>query len=282
MKRRLNPIRVRVWSEYVQDRPDELIDLHSRKPDGPVQDAYPSGIHTAIAEGIAEVLGDEVHVDTATLHDPEHGLTEDVVNETDVLVWWGHFAHDDVDSKVVARVHDAVLKGLGLVVLHSAHYSRIFRQLMGTSCDLYWRDDDEEELVWTVSPRHPIAQGVPHPIKIPAQEMYGEYFDIPAPEELVFVSSFAGGEVFRSGCCFKRGEGRIFYFSPGHETAPIYYHPDVRRVIANGVKWAVAPANEVTPRDEGCPYVGRDWFRNGGSQADAQRSLVVTRTTRGS
>jgi trehalose utilization protein len=146
-------------------------------------------------------------VRTATLDQPEHGLTEEVLAETDVLTWWGHIAHDQVDDAVVERVHDAVLGGMGLLALHSAHYSKIFKRLLGTSCSLRWRNDGERELVWTVAPSHPIAAGVPHPIVIDAQEMYGEHFDIPAPDELVFVSSFAGGEVFRGGCCFTRGAG---------------------------------------------------------------------------
>ena len=164
--------------------------------------------------------------------------------ETDVLTWWGHTAHDRVDDAVVERVHAAVLGGVGLLALHSAHYSKIFQRLLGTSCSLRWRNDGERELVWTVDPAHPIAAGVPHPIVIDAHEMYGEHFDIPPPDELVFVSSFAGGEVFRGGCCFRRGAGRIFYFSPGDQDYPIYHHPDVQRVIANAVEWA-APGPDV-------------------------------------
>ena len=244
--------RIKVWCENVQDREDEK-----------VRAIYPDGMHNTIADGLRELLGEAASVSTATLHEPEHGLTQAVLDETEVLVWWGHFAHEDVEWDVVERVQSRVLNGMGLVVLHSAHLSRIFRTLMGTSCHVNWRDDDEEELVWTVAPGHPIAEGIPHPIVIPEQEMYGEFFDIPAPEELVFVSSFRGGEVFRSGCCFTRGLGRIFYFSPGHEMAPLYFDPVIRRVIANGVTWAAPSTPSGAVRDDS--YYGElDWFRPSG------------------
>ena len=222
-----SPIRVTVWGENRHEQ---------REPQ--VAARYPKGMHTTIAEGIEENLGAGVVTRTATLDDPEHGLTEDVLADTDVLTWWGHAAHAEVADAVVERVHRHVLAGMGLVVLHSGHWSKIFQKLMGTSCTLRWRSEQDRELVWTVDPTHPIAQGVPHPIVIDAQEMYGEFFDIPVPDELVFVSSFSGGEVFRSGCTFRRGHGRIFYFSPGDQDFPVYFHPDVRRVIANGVRWA--------------------------------------------
>jgi trehalose utilization protein len=181
------------------------------------------------------------------LDDPGQGLPDAVLAETDVLTWWGHIAHDEVADDLVDRVQQRVLAGMGLVVLHSGHWSKIFKRLMGTSCALRWRNGDDRELVWTVDPSHPVAAGVPSPIVIPAQEMYGEFFDIPAPDELVFVSSFTGGEVFRSGCAFRRGRGRIFYFSPGDQDYPVYHHPDVRRVIANAAVWVAGPAHEVTP-----------------------------------
>ncbi len=118
---------------------------------------------------------------------------------TDVLTWWGHMSHADVDDEIVERVHRHVLSGMGLIVLHSGHWSKIFTKLMGTSCTHRWRSEQDRELVWTVDPTHPIAKGIPHPIIIDQQEMYGEFFDIPAPEELVFINSFSGGEIFRSG-----------------------------------------------------------------------------------
>ena len=220
--------RVTVWNEYRQERSDE-----------PVRAIYPNGIHTPIAEGLREAGLD---VRTATLDEPEHGLTEAVLAETDVLTWWGHVAHGEVSDEVVDRVQRRVLEGMGLIVLHSGHFSRIFQRLMGTTCNLKWREAGEHERLWVVDPSHPIAEGLGEGFLIDEEEMYGEHFDIPAPDTLVLVSWFQGGEVFRSGCCFQRGRGRIFYFRPGHETHPTYFNGDVRRVIANAAAWASQPA----------------------------------------
>ena len=198
------PLRVLVWGE---NRHEQL------EPE--VAERYPDGMHNTIREGIEEHLGARAVVTTATFDDPEHGLIEEVLAATDVLVWWGHILHHEVDDEVVARVHHHVLEGMGLVVLHSGHWSKIFGKLMGTTCTLRWRAKHDREIVWTVDPTHPIAQGVPHPFLIPEQEMYGEFFDVPAPDELIFLSSFSGGEVFRSGMTYRRGFGKIFYFSPG-------------------------------------------------------------------
>jgi len=180
-------------------------------------------------------------VRTATLDQPEHGLTAEALAETDVLTWWGHMGHHLVADEVVARVQDRVLAGMGLVILHSAHWSKIFTRLMGTTCALRYREANERETVWTVNPGHPVTRGVPAVFTVPEQEMYGEYFDIPQPDELVFISSYPGGEVFRSGCSFTRGMGRIFFFSPGHETHPVYFQTEVRKVISNAVEWTYSP-----------------------------------------
>jgi trehalose utilization protein len=239
---------VTVWGENVHERTEEH-----------VRALYPDGMHAAIAEGLEARLGPRVEVRTATLEQPDHGLPQAVLDATDVLTWWGHAAHDAVDDAVAARVQAAVLGGMGLLALHSAHYSKPFTRLMGTSCSLRWRNEGERELVWTVDPAHPIAAGVPQPIEIEAHEMYGEPFDIPAPDELVFISSFAGGEVFRGGCCFKRGAGRIFYFSPGDQDFPVYHRDDVRRVLANAVLWA-APRRRM-PGAPDSPMAPRDWFK---------------------
>lgn len=226
-------IKVTVWNEYRHEREDDEIKA-----------VYPTGIHAVIADGLRGHA--DFSVGTATLDQPEHGLSEELLNGTDVLIWWGHKAHGDVSDEIVDRVQRHVLSGMGLIVLHSGHHSKIFKRLMGTSCDLKWREAAEKERLWVVAPGHPIANGVGEFIELPHEEMYGEHFDIPAPDTLVFVSWFAGGEVFRSGCCFDRGTGKIFYFRPGHESYPTYYNTDVRRVIANAVRWA-APRQRLLP-----------------------------------
>lgn len=225
--------RVTVWNEGRHE-----------KRSSKVAEVYPEGIHGAIAKYLRE-KGLEVR--TATLDEPEHGLTTEVLAETDVLTWWGHMAHRDVEDEIVERVHQRVLEGMGLIVLHSGHFSKIFRKLMGTTCNLKWREIGERERIYVVEPGHPIANGLPESFVVEHAEMYGERFDIPAPDTLVFISWFQGGEVFRSGCCYNRGKGKVFYFRPGHETYPIFYNDTVMQVLYNAVLWA-APSEgpEVT------------------------------------
>jgi trehalose utilization protein len=241
-------MRVTVWNEGVHERSDPAIAA-----------VYPQGIHHDIAEGLSDLLPDAV-IGTATLDDPDQGLPDHVLDETDVLLWWGHIAHDRVDDELVDRVVARVHGGMGLLVLHSGHFSKVFRRLMGTTCALSWRRNDERELVWTIDPSHPIAAGVDQPIVIAQQEMYGEPFDVPHPDEVVFISSFAGGEVFRSGLTYRRGRGRVFYFSPGDEAYPVYRHPHIRRVLANGVRWAV-PRDPVTRPSDAIRTEPGDWTR---------------------
>ncbi len=223
-------MRVTIWNEFRHERNNEE-----------VAKIYPEGLHATLADALKEK---DFEVRTATLDEPEHGLTGEVLNSTDVLLWWGHIAHDEVSDAVVDRVHERVLNGMGLIVLHSGHFSRIFKKLMGTTCDLKWRHDDTERL-WVVAPGHPIAEGIGEYIEL-EEEMYGEHFDVPQPDELVFVSWFGGGEVFRSGLCYRRGSGRVFYFRPGHEENPSYHNPNVLRVIENAVRWA-APTPGAAP-----------------------------------
>jgi trehalose utilization protein len=216
--------RVTVWNEGRHEKRD-------RK----VAEIYPEGMHGAIA-GFLRKRGLQAGV--ATLDDPDHGLTDAVLAQTDVLTWWGHMAHGEVKDEIVERVWKRVMQGMGLIVLHSGHFSKIFKRLMGTSCDLKWREAGEKERLWVVNPAHPISQGVGEYFEIEHEEMYGEHFDIPAPDELVFVSWFEGGDIFRSGCCFYRGQGKIFYFRPGHEFYPTYHQPEVQQVIYNAALWA--------------------------------------------
>jgi trehalose utilization protein len=222
--------RVTIWNEYRHEKSDDR-----------VAKIYPEGMHTVLATMLTDG-GFEVHA--ATLDEPEHGLSDEVLDKTDVLLWWGHMAHDDVSDETVEKVHQRVLGGMGLIVLHSGHFSKIFKKLMGTTCDLKWRHDDIERL-WVVAPGHPIAEGLGEYIEL-EEEMYGEPFDVPQPDELVFVSWFGGGEIFRSGLCYRRGRGRIFYFRPGHEENPSYHNQDVQRVIQNAIRWA-APTPGATP-----------------------------------
>ncbi|KEO81299.1 PalA [Tumebacillus flagellatus] len=217
-------MRVTVWNEYRHELKNPV-----------VAEIYPNGIHNAIGDPLKE---QGFAVRTATLDEAEHGLTDEVLNDTDVLIWWGHIAHGDVSDEVVEKVIQRVWSGMGLIVLHSGHFSKVFKKLMGTGCDLKWREANERERLWVVDPTHPIVSGIGEYIELEHEEMYGEHFDIPAPDELVLVSWFQGGEVFRSGCTFRRGSGKIFYFRPGHETHPTYHHAQVQQVIANAVRWA--------------------------------------------
>jgi trehalose utilization protein len=220
---------VTIWNEFRHEREDEA-----------AKEIYPEGIHEVLAEHF-RAEGD-MQVRTATLDQTEHGLPAAVLAETDVLLWWGHRAHAEVSDKVAARVQQAVQQGMGFLALHSAHFSKPFKLLMGTTCGLSWREDGGRERLWVTDPTHPIAAGVERYMEIPRTEMYGEYFDVPSPDELVFISWFSGGEVFRSGMLWKRGRGRIFYFRPGHETYPIYHQGEVLQVISNAVRY-------LAPRD---------------------------------
>jgi len=229
------PIRVTVWNEF----------LHEKHTDHPASKIYPDGMHAAIAGHLSKQP--DMQVRTATLEERHHGLTDDVLDSTDVMTWWGHMAHDKVDDQIVDKVHQKVLDGMGLIALHSGHFSKIFKKLMGTTCNLRWREADEKERLWVIDHSHPITQGLGEYFELPEAEMYGERFDIPQPDELVFVSWFQGGEVFRSGCCWHRGRGKVFYFRPGHESYPIYKDANVLKVIENAVRWA-APVDTPVPQ----------------------------------
>lgn len=221
------PIRTLVWGENVHEKKNPAVAAN-----------YPEGMHNQIAK----LLGEDGNISakTTTLQEPEHGLTEAVLAETDVLIWWGHVAHNEVDDAVVARVMQHVWQGMGLIVLHSGHHSKLFRNLMGSPANLHWREAGERERLWVVNPGHPIAKGLPAYFELEYEEMYGEPFTVPEPLETVFVSWFQGGEVFRSGLTYRRGAGNIFYFRPGHETYPTYHDANVGQVLRNAVNWAYA------------------------------------------
>lgn len=226
-------IRAVVWGENVHEQENKI-----------VSDVYPAGMHSCIAEALDQ--DPQIEAATATLQEPEHGLSQSRINQTDVLLWWGHAAHGEVSDEVVDRVANAVWGGMGLILLHSAHFAKIFKKLMGTPCNLTWREAGERERLWVTSRHHPIARGLDDYFELEHEEMYGEPFAVPEPLETVFVSWFQGGEVFRSGLTYRRGAGNIFYFRPGHETYPTYYDTNVRRVLVNAVKWAYNPEARVS------------------------------------
>jgi trehalose utilization protein len=223
-------IRVTVWNEYRHERNEPAI-----------AEVYPTGIHGALADGLTAAGGFDVR--TATLDEPSHGLTDEVLATTDVMLWWGHQVHHLVDDAIVDKVQQQVLSGMGLIVLHSGHFSKIFRRLMGTNCSLTWREADEKERLWVVEPSHPIMAGLPPYIELEKEEMYGERFDVPTPDKLLMVSWFQGGEVFRSCATWQRGHGQVVYFRPGHEEYPTYRNPQIMQVIANACRWAARSVN---------------------------------------
>lgn len=228
----LEKIRVTIWNEFIHEKSENIAKV------------YPEGIHNAIAQMLGKY--NLYTIRTATLEEPCNGLSDEILDNTDVLIWWGHIAHDKVSDEVAEKVKQKVLAGMGFIVLHSGHLAKPFKKLMGTCCRSKWRENDETERIWVIEPGHPIAAGLPEYIELDKEETYGERFDIPAPDELVFISWFSGGEVFRSGCCYKRGVGKIFYFRPGHEEYPTFYREDITRVIKNAVEWA-KPSGGPTP-----------------------------------
>lgn len=217
-------IKVTVWNEF----------RHEKKYEH-VRAIYPNGMHATIKEFLDK--NEDITCRLAALDDPDCGLPQEVIDDTDVLIWWGHMAHREVPDEVVERVTKAVHAGMGLIVLHSGHHSKVFKALMGTPCSLGWRDD-EFERIWVIDPSHPIAQGIDRYFELEKEEVYSEPFSIPEPDKLVFAGWYEGGELFRSGCCYKRGHGNIFYFQPGHETYPTYHNENVQKIITNAVRWA--------------------------------------------
>lgn len=230
-------MKILVWNEYRHEKQEEAI----RK-------VYPNGIHEVIADFL-RADGHEVRV--ATLDDENHGITKEILDDTDVLFWWGHMAHREVPDEVAYLVRDAVLDGMGAVFLHSAHHSKPFRYLLGTSCNLCWRESHDSERLWVIEPSHPITRGIDRSFFLPEEETYGEPFVIPTPDKLLLIGSYSGGEVFRSGCLYERGNGKIFYFQPGHEAFPTYYVPEVQTILRNAAKF-VAPTEKIRVT---CPHV---------------------------
>ena len=233
-------IKIVIWNEFVHERENNALGDYIRT-------IYPDGIHRHLAHALA---AQDLQITTATLQDEAQGLPPERLDDTDVLLWWGHCAHDQVEDALAERIALRVFRGMGLIVLHSGHLSKPFRRLMGTPCRLHWREAGEKERVWVCATGHPIVQGVPESFVLPHSEMYGEPFDLPGDGQVITMSWYEGGNVFRSGMAFQRGAGRIFYFSPGHETYPIYHDSNVLTILGNAIRWATPTAivpERVTP-----------------------------------
>ncbi len=232
-------IRVTIWNEFRHEKTNEE-----------AKALYPNGLHACIKESLDKY--GEFEVRLAALDDPEQGLPDDVLEQTDVLLWWGHMSHGEVKDELADKIKNRVfLDGMGFIPLHSAHMSKPFQRILGTSGYLLW-GDNQDEIIWNLNAAHPIAAGIPERIDLGVEEMYGEPFMIPQPDELVFGSWFEHGYIFRSGCCFYRGRGKVFYFQPGHETCASFHNAYVQKILYNAVKWAA-------PNDFGSPMHNCDY-----------------------
>lgn len=255
-------IRVTLWYEYIQEagKADEKFYPQGMSKEDEagfftylnegakkIAAVYPEGLMAPIQSCLS--AQEDIQVTSVHMMMEEFGLTDQTLDETDVLIWWAHISHDSIPDSLVQNIVERVNKGMGFIPLHSSHKSKPFMRLMGTSGCLKWREGDFCR-IWTVDPVHPIAAGIPEQIELSEEEMYGEHFDIPRPDDIVFLSWFRGGEVFRSGCTWQRGYGKIFYFQPGHETSPSYHNEHVKQIILNAVRWA-APTKRLTELN--CP-----------------------------
>lgn len=233
-------IRVTIWNEFRHE-----------KTDPEAKAIYPNGLHATVKEFLDK--NDDMEVRLAALDDPDQGLPDEVLNNTDVLMWWGHCAHHEVSDELVAKIKDRVYKdGMGFIGMHSAHHSKPFKSILGTTGNLCW-GDNMKEVVWNLFPSHDIAQGIPAGFELEEDELYGEPFFIPQPDDLVFGSWFETGNIFRSGVCYYREKGRIFYFQPGHETCRSFYNPYVQKILTNAVRWAKPHVNPEI--EDACPHI---------------------------
>ena len=237
----MKKIRVTIWNEYRHEKRSEQ-----------VRAIYPEGIHKTIGAFLSEC--EDLEITYATLDDPHQGMPDEVLNNTDVLIWWGHTAHGEVDDALVERIRQRVYAGkMGFVPVHSGHHSKPFKQILGTTGNLSW-GQDQKEIIWNLNPSHPIAAGIPDHFILDVEEMYGEPFYIPTPDEIIFGGWFEHGNMMRAGCTWRRGAGKIFYFQPGHERCPSFHNPYVQQIIKTGVHWA-APADFGYEIPGGCIHI---------------------------
>ena len=237
----MKKINVTIWNEFRHEKTEEA-----------VKALYPDGIHAFIKSFLD--VNEDMNVRTACLDDPDQGLPDALLEDTDVLLWWGHMAHREVSDELVAKIRSRVFTGkMGFVPLHSAHKSKPFASILGTNGNLSW-GRDQKEIVWNMLPAHEIAAGIPDHFLLESEELYSEPFFIPQPDELIFGAWFEDGHIMRAGATFYRGAGKVFYFQPGHESCRAYYHPCVQRIITNAIRWAALNDFGFSIEDQ-CPHV---------------------------
>lgn len=221
----------------VQARPCVVVWSEGTAP----KEVYPNDINGAIAEGLKELKGWEVVV--ANLSDPNQGLPDELLNRADVLIWWGHQRHDQVKDPLVSKIVKRVKEdGMGFISLHSSHFAKPNKALMGTACSWGAYVGDSTTLKVTVKdPGHPIAKGVKE-FTIVHNERYSDPYAVPTPQSVVFegIATLKDGKVDPSqqGFTWQIGKGKMFYFQPGHETNPVFYDANVGRIMINAVQWA--------------------------------------------
>ena len=222
----MTKLRVTVWSEVI----DPVLEPRAVT-------YYPDDINVYLAEFLS--IEHDFEVRTANLRQKENGLSQEILNDTDVLVWWSHLYDDQVSDETAQRVAETVLNGMGILFLHASLGSKPAKILLGTNSNTgKYREIGEKEKIWVVDRSHPVVDGMEKEyIEIPASEMYGEPYGIPTPDDIVFISWFEGGEVLRSGVDWKKGAGKVFFFAPGHEEFPVYYHSEIQKAVKNIVRW---------------------------------------------
>jgi trehalose utilization protein len=95
------------------------------------QDAQKQAYPNFLGNHLAEDLKKEFDVRSVSIKDPEQGLSKDNLEWADVVVWWGHLRHQEVNEEAVAAIVAKITEGkCGLVALHSAHYSQVFKASM--------------------------------------------------------------------------------------------------------------------------------------------------------
>ena len=259
--------------------------------------AYPNYLGNHIASHLQK--NESLDVLSVNLNDPGQGLSDEVLENCEVMVWWGHVRHTEISLETSKKLIRRVKEGkLNLIFLHSAHWANPFIEAMNEvvrhrvenkyaalgnkveieyayipdsnrftvpplgsivkpsiyerkfphgnvkvrvdmpSCVFpFYRPDGKPSTLITLKPKHPIAQGIPSSFTIPETEMYDEPFHIPEPDEVIFEERWDAGEWFRSGALWQIGEGKVFYFRPGHELYKVFYEPLPLKIVENAVLW---------------------------------------------